>query len=90
MKEAIRVLLHSVTSPAVARNLLREYLQARILESLQHAGAMTSQNWQKIVTDRVNTIDWERVLVDVAPFLERSFEIQLLTRENLLGLLARK
>lgn len=42
MKEAIRVLLHSVTSPAAARNLLREYLQARILESLQHAGAMTA------------------------------------------------
>lgn len=62
--------------------------------ALQQSGwtgeALTEQNWQKSVTDRLNIIEWERVLVDVAPFLERSFEIQLLTRENLLGLLVRK
>jgi hypothetical protein len=32
-------------------------------------------------------MDWERVVADVAPFLERPEEIDLLTRENVLGLL---
>jgi predicted nucleotidyltransferase component of viral defense system len=51
---------------------------------------LTDLTWQQAIIDRINTMDWERVISDVEPFLERGFEIQLLTRENLLGLLARK
>lgn len=40
MKETVRIPLRSAASPALARNLLREYLQARILESLQRTGAI--------------------------------------------------
>ena len=40
MKAYIEQLLRDVPNPITGRNLVREYLQARILESLQRAGAM--------------------------------------------------
>jgi hypothetical protein len=40
MKGYIEQLLKDVADPITGRNLLREYLQARILENLQRAGAM--------------------------------------------------
>jgi hypothetical protein len=40
MKAYIEQLLRDVPDPIHARNLVREYLQARILESLQRSGAM--------------------------------------------------
>ncbi len=40
MKAFLEQLLKDATDPIASRNLVREYLQARILESLQRAGAM--------------------------------------------------
>jgi hypothetical protein len=40
VKAYIEQLLRNVADPIAGRNLVREYLQARILESLQRAGAM--------------------------------------------------
>jgi hypothetical protein len=40
MKAYIEQLLRDAADPVLGRNRVREYLQARILESLQHAGAM--------------------------------------------------
>ena len=40
MKAYLRKLVDEAKSPLIARHLVREYLQARILQSLQRAGAM--------------------------------------------------
>src|SRR5450759_4737178 len=40
MKEYLIELVRSAQNPLQAHNLAREYLQARILESLQHSGSM--------------------------------------------------
>ncbi len=40
MKAYLQKLCDTAKSPLVARQLVREYLQARILQSLQRAGAM--------------------------------------------------
>ncbi len=40
MKDHLAALVQSVADPFHARNLTREYLQARILAALQSAGAM--------------------------------------------------
>lgn len=40
MKDFLRELIQKATDPVAKRNLVREYLQARILESLQRSGAM--------------------------------------------------
>ena len=42
MKEYLKTLLQSSSSPVEAHNLSREYLQALILQSLQRIGAMTT------------------------------------------------
>jgi predicted nucleotidyltransferase component of viral defense system len=42
MKEYLKTLIQSSSSPVEAYNLTREYLQALILQSLQRAGAMTT------------------------------------------------
>ncbi len=41
MKEYLKTLIQSLSSPVEGRNLTREYLQALTLQSLQRAGAMT-------------------------------------------------
>src|SRR4030042_732458 len=40
MKAYIEQLLRDVPNPITGRNMVREYLQARILEAMQRAGAM--------------------------------------------------
>lgn len=50
--------------------------------SPQHP-SLSEQDWRSAVRTRLETLDWERVQADVTPFLERSDEIRLLTRENL-------
>lgn len=42
MKEFLKALIQGVDSPVEAKNLAREYLQALILQAMQHAAAMTS------------------------------------------------
>jgi hypothetical protein len=43
--------------------------------------------WRAILRKRLQELPWERVLGDVRPFLEPG-AAELLTRENLLGVLA--
>lgn len=40
------------------------------------------QNWREILCRRLRNIDWKKSVGDVKPFLERSTEVALLTREN--------
>ncbi len=46
------------------------------------------ESWREIVADRVAAMNWDQVIADVAPFLERPHEITMLTRENVLALLS--
>ena len=45
------------------------------------------KDWRTLIAKRLRGLDWERAVADVAPFLETSRELELLTRENLLSLL---
>ncbi len=51
------------------------------------AGPLTSQNWHDVVSDRLQQLQWDRVVADVSPFLEAEADVDLLTLENLLRLL---
>lgn len=46
------------------------------------------QNWRDILCQRLGNIDWKKSVADVKPFLERSNEVALLTRENFEKLLS--
>jgi len=47
----------------------------------------TEGNWRSLVAERLRGVDWDRARADVAPFLPEDFDLRLLDRENLLGLL---
>jgi hypothetical protein len=49
--------------------------------------AVTAKNWRSTVARRIETLDWERLVADVRPFLENPSEADLLTRDALRGLL---
>jgi hypothetical protein len=51
---------------------------------------VTEENWRTVVRERLRSIDWDRVAADVRPFLEIPGELDLLTEENVVGLLDRK
>lgn len=48
---------------------------------------LTKDNWRTAVRKQLKTVDWQRVVNDVRPFLEPSADPNLLTPENLLRVL---
>lgn len=50
-------------------------------------GELSKDNWRNVIQKRIKVMSWDRVVDDVAPFLEKEAELKLLTRENLLRLL---
>jgi len=50
-------------------------------------GELSKSNWRKAVRVKIEDMSWERVVDDVTPFLEREAELELLTLDNIIGLL---
>jgi predicted nucleotidyltransferase component of viral defense system len=50
---------------------------------------LSKNNWRPAVRKRLQTVEWQRVVDDVRPFLEPSSDPKLLTHENLLRVLGR-
>lgn len=48
---------------------------------------VTIDNWRKLLREKFESVDWERIVADVRPFLEHPEEIQLLNKANLIKLL---
>ena len=65
-------------------------LQASLRQTGTGLNDKETEDWRGLVTVRLNEMDWERVVADASPFIERSEDIALLTRENLLALLGRQ
>jgi len=65
---------------------------ALLQSSLEQTGfdlnTTSVEDWREIVADRVAAMNWDQVIADVGPFLERPHEIAMLTRENVLALLS--
>ena len=51
--------------------------------------ALTPENWQAIIKEKLLSLAWTQVLNDVRPFLEREIDLALLTRENVVQVLER-
>ena len=43
--------------------------------------------WRETVVQKLEEIDWERAAADVAPFLERGDELELIAKDHVIGLL---
>ncbi|MFA5293070.1 MAG: nucleotidyl transferase AbiEii/AbiGii toxin family protein [Phycisphaerae bacterium] len=59
--------------------------------ALQQTGwqgqAITIDNWKNETAQRISQYDWNKVIADVRPFIERQQDLKLLAKENLLKLL---
>ena len=50
-------------------------------------GTITSENWRKETAKSISKYNWDRVIEDVRPFLEKQRDLDLLTKENLIKML---
>jgi len=50
---------------------------------------LKENNWRDMLCERLRKIDWQRSIADVKPFLERTNEVDLLTRDNFERLIGR-
>jgi len=64
-----------------------ELLNNALQQTRWQGPQVTPENWRQLVSARIETIPWRRVVEDVRPFLERAEDVALLTKENLLALL---
>ena len=71
--------------PPVEPNL---NLLQNALDQTQGAGRFDAQKWDELVRARADSADFDAIVADVRPFLERPQDAALLTRENLLPLLS--
>ncbi len=71
--------------PAPNLRLLNDALR----QSDWQGGELTPRSWTEPVAERLEALNWERALGDVRPFLEEQGDIDLVTRDNALRLLAR-
>jgi len=44
---------------------------------------LTEDNWRDLIAMRVSEFDWNKVIADVKPFIEKQSDLQMLTLENL-------
>ena len=64
-------------------------LNAALRQSGSHGDELTPSSWARPIAAQLRLLDWDHVLADVRPFLEREADVDLVTRENALKLLER-
>jgi len=64
-----------------------DLLEAALVQSGNALPGKLESAWRHRIAERLQAMDWRQILADVQPFLENSYELELLTLENLLGLL---
>ena len=61
-------------------------LQASLRQTGTELEEAEIRNWRDLAASQIRNMAWDRVIDDVSPFLERSEDIAMLTKENLLSL----
>lgn len=64
-----------------------EFLNNVLKQTDWEGPVINSNNWRNLLQEKIQTLRWDRVQEDVQPFLERSEDINLLTKQNLFQLL---
>ena len=67
-----------------------EYFNKGLRQTGWSGPEITKKNWTQIVEEKVASIDWDKAVEDVKPFIERAEDLKLLTRENVLNILKAK
>lgn len=69
-----------IRRPAPGRN-------AALRQTGRTDAALTAETWRTAVAEKLEALDWDRAAADVRPFLERSDDAALVTKQNALRLL---
>ena len=64
-------------------------LRSALVQSRWEGPEIDETSWRDVLGQRVEDLDWARVLGDVRPFVESPAELEALTRENVLSALRR-
>jgi len=64
-----------------------DMLNQSILQSDWTGDVLTEDNWRAYVQQRLDTLDWQRVIDDVQRFLMNQSDLAQLTKEAIAGLL---
>ncbi|MEJ2704841.1 MAG: nucleotidyl transferase AbiEii/AbiGii toxin family protein, partial [Sedimentisphaerales bacterium] len=64
-----------------------ELLNNALMQTDWSGPRVTTENWRRLIAQRVDALDWKQMVADVEPFLERPADRVLLTRDNLASLL---
>ncbi|MBW6471894.1 MAG: nucleotidyl transferase AbiEii/AbiGii toxin family protein [Anaerolineaceae bacterium] len=64
-----------------------ELLNNALLQTNWTGGVVEEENWCQLVKDRIHQMNWSVVLDDIKPFVESSFNLAILTKENFLNVL---
>ena len=62
-------------------------LNAALRQTGRTDAALTAETWRTAVAEKLEALDWDRAAADVRPFLERSDDAALVTKQNALRLL---
>ncbi|MCY3930522.1 MAG: nucleotidyl transferase AbiEii/AbiGii toxin family protein [Acidobacteria bacterium] len=64
-------------------------LNAALAQTGWSGDAVTPETWRTAIANRMEALDWPPIVADVAPFLERTADVDLLTRGSVMKLLGR-
>ncbi|MBN1795389.1 MAG: nucleotidyl transferase AbiEii/AbiGii toxin family protein [Sedimentisphaerales bacterium] len=58
------------------------------LKQTKWAGSrITEHNWRQELCERLSDFDWDKVIADIKPFVEKQSELNMITRNNVLELI---
>ena len=64
-----------------------QFLDSALKQTQWSGPEITESNWASLVAARIDDIDWKKAVKDVRPFIERSSDLDLMTKENVIRLL---
>ena len=62
-------------------------LNAALEQTGWEGAALEPRTWWEAVRQRLDQLNWDRLVDDVRPFLEHQHDVDLLSRDNVLRLL---
>ena len=64
-----------------------DYLNEALKQTDWSGPQLNQNNWTDLVAEKLQAVEWRQVIEDVRPFLERTSDLNLLTKDNVLKLL---
>lgn len=61
-----------------------KFLNEALLQTKWKGPEITKSNWNSLVAEKLKSINWDEAVKDAHPFIEKTSDIQFLTKENII------